>query len=38
VLAGQPFELYRPWLDLLLVFDVIFVVVSFWVIDFVLDG
>jgi heme exporter protein B len=38
VLAGQPFDLYRPWLDLLLVFDVIFVVVSFWVIDFVLDG
>jgi len=38
VLAGQPFDLYRPWLDLLLVFDVIFIVVSFWVIDFVLDG
>jgi heme exporter protein B len=38
LLSGQPFDLYRPWIDLLLVFDLIFTVVSFWVIDFVLDG
>jgi heme exporter protein B len=38
VLGGEPFVFYRPWIDLLLVFDLIFVVVSFWVIDFVLDA
>ena len=37
VLGGEPFGLYRPWLDLLSVFDVIFVVVSFWVVEYVLD-
>ncbi|MEW6325177.1 MAG: heme exporter protein CcmB [Nitrospirota bacterium] len=38
VLAGQPFALYRPWLDLLGIFDLIFIVASFWIIDFVLDN
>jgi ABC-type transport system involved in cytochrome c biogenesis permease component len=38
LLGGEPFSFYRPWIDLLLVFDVIFIVVSFWVIDFILDA
>ncbi len=37
VLSGEPAALYRPWLELLLVFDSIFVVVSFWAIEFILD-
>lgn len=37
VLSGEPLSLYRMWIDLLLVYDVIFVVLSFWFIDFVLD-
>jgi len=37
VISGDPFSLYRHWIELLLVFDVIFVVVSFWVFEFILD-
>ncbi len=36
-LNGDPFELYQHWMELLIVFDVIFTVVSFWVFDFILD-
>ncbi len=36
-LNGDPFALYRHWIELLVVFDVIFVVVSFWVFEFILD-
>lgn len=37
VLNGDPVELYQHWMELLIVFDVIFTVVSFWVFDFILD-
>jgi heme exporter protein B len=36
-LSGDPFSLYRHWIELLVVFDIIFTVVSFWVFEFVLD-
>ena len=36
-LSGDPFELYRHWVELLIIFDVIFTVVSFWVFDFIMD-
>lgn len=36
-LNGDPLEIYQQWIQLLLVFDVIFTVVSFWVFDFILD-
>lgn len=36
-LGGAPLSLYRHWIELLLVFDVIFVIISFWVFEFVLD-
>lgn len=37
VFSGDPFSWYRHWLELLVVFDVIFTVISFWAIDFILD-
>ncbi|MFQ5598318.1 MAG: heme exporter protein CcmB [Nitrospiria bacterium] len=37
ILSGDPFALYRHWIELLVVFDVIFVVVSFWIFEFILD-
>ena len=37
VLSGDPFSLYQHWIELLAVFDIIFVVVSFWVFEFILD-
>jgi len=37
VLRGDPFSLYRQWIELLIIFDVIFTIVSFWVFDFILD-
>ncbi|HET6465990.1 MAG TPA: heme exporter protein CcmB [Nitrospiria bacterium] len=37
VLQGQPVMLYRPWIELLTIFDVIFTIVSFWVFEFILD-
>ncbi len=36
-LSGDPFSHYRHWIELLGVFDVIFVVVSFWIFEFILD-
>ncbi|MFQ5949711.1 MAG: heme exporter protein CcmB [Nitrospiria bacterium] len=36
-LSGDPFALYRHWIELLVVFDMIFIVVSFWVFEFILD-
>lgn len=36
-LSGDPLSLYRHWIELLVVFDIIFTVVSFWVFEFVLD-
>jgi len=37
VLRGDPISLYRQWIELLIIFDVIFTIVSFWVFDFILD-
>ena len=37
VLRGDPISLYRQWIELLIVFDVIFTIVSFWVFEFILD-
>jgi heme exporter protein B len=37
VLRGDPISLYRQWIELLVIFDVIFTIVSFWVFDFILD-
>ncbi len=36
-LSGDPLSLYQHWIELLAVFDIIFVVVSFWVFEFILD-
>ncbi len=35
--GGDPFSLYRHWVELLAVFDVVFVLISFWVFEFILD-
>ena len=37
VLRGDPISLYRQWIELLIVFDVIFTIVSFWAFEFILD-
>ena len=37
ILDGDPIGLYRHWIELLIVFDMIFVIVSFWVFEFILD-
>lgn len=37
VLRSDPLSLYRPWIELLIIFDVIFTIVSFWMFDFILD-
>jgi heme exporter protein B len=37
VLRGDAITLYRQWIELLIVFDVIFTIVSFWVFEFILD-
>ncbi len=36
-LNGDPIELYSQWIQLLAVFDLIFIIVSFWVFEFILD-
>ncbi len=36
-LSGDPLSMYQHWIELLAVFDLIFVVVSFWVFEFILD-
>ena len=37
-LQGDPFSLYRQWLELLCIFNVVFTVVSFWMFEFVMDS
>jgi heme exporter protein B len=37
ILQGESEMLYRPWIELLIIFDVIFTIVSFWVFEFILD-
>jgi len=37
VLQGESVMLYRPWIELLIIFDVIFTIVSFWMFEFILD-
>jgi heme exporter protein B len=37
-LRADPFLMYRQWLELLLVFDLIFLVVSFWAFEWILEG
>ena len=37
-LNGDPVSMYRQWLELLTIFDVIFSVVSFWMFEFVMDN
>jgi heme exporter protein B len=37
VLNGDPIELFRQWIDLLVVFDAIFTIISFWVFDFIMN-
>jgi len=37
-LNGNPMALYRHWLELLAVFDVVFTVVSFWAFEFIMDS
>ena len=37
VFNGDPYALYSHWIELLAVFDIIFVVVSFWIFEFILD-
>jgi heme exporter protein B len=36
-LNGDPLYLYLQWLELLAIFDLIFMIVSFWVFEFILD-
>lgn len=37
-LSGDPFSFYSQWLQLLIIFDIIFTVVSFWLFEFILDS
>jgi heme exporter protein B len=37
VLGGEPFSLYRRWIELLFVFDMVVTIASFWVFEFILD-
>ncbi|HLG21839.1 MAG TPA: heme exporter protein CcmB [Candidatus Manganitrophaceae bacterium] len=37
VFNGDPFTFYSDWIQLLIVYDIIFMVVSFWVFEFILD-
>lgn len=36
-LNGDPLSLYFQWIELLAIFDLIFMIVSFWVFEFILD-
>ena len=36
-LDKDPFELYQMWLQLLTVFDVVFLIVSYWLFEFILE-
>ncbi|UCH91330.1 MAG: heme exporter protein CcmB [Nitrospirota bacterium] len=37
-LNGDPYAFYSQWLHLLVIFDIIFTVVSFWLFEFILDS
>ncbi len=37
VLMGDPFSSYQHWLELLMVFDLVLTVTSFWMFEFILD-
>ncbi len=37
-LSGDPFSFYAQWIQLLIIFDIIFTVVSFWLFEFILDS
>ena len=37
VLNGDPFSFYRHWMELVVIFDVVFTIVSFWVFEFIMD-
>jgi heme exporter protein B len=37
-LNGDPFSFYSQWIHLLVIFDIIFTVVSFWLFEFILDS
>lgn len=37
ILQGVPFPLYRPWIELLAIADLVFLVVSYWLFEFVLE-
>lgn len=37
-LSGDPFSFYSQWLQLLIIFDIIFTVLSFWLFEFILDS
>jgi len=37
-LNGDPFSFYSQWIHLLIIFDIIFTVVSFWLFEFILDS
>jgi heme exporter protein B len=37
-LNGDPFTFYSQWIQLLVIFDIIFTVVSFWLFEFILDS
>lgn len=37
-LNGDPYAFYSQWIQLLVVFDIIFTVVSFWLFELILDS
>lgn len=37
-ISGDPFSFYSQWIQLLIIFDIIFTVVSFWLFEFILDS
>lgn len=38
ILNADPYSFYSQWIELLVVFDIIFTVVSFWLFEFILDS
>jgi len=36
-LNGDPLKLYQQWLQLLAVFDLVFLIVSYWLFEFILE-
>jgi len=37
-LNGDPFSLYEHWITLIVIFDLVFTIVAFWVFEFILDN